>query len=535
MHRGLSALASSGHVLERAPGAAAPSPTPARGPTSPLPVPHISQGGRAGSLAPPSVAPPQWQWHQQQAQQQQQAQAHAQAQAQAAAQLRAQLQAQQGELRRVQKALEGSEAEVMRLNAAAEKLSIARDAELDRLKAAMSKEKEDRLAKMQAAHARRLAARDDELTSLKAAKERELAKAAASHQKALRAKEEEVGAARREAARREEERTRKLSEAHKELQQDLGKRDEQLAALRRSLATAEASASEARKGKAAAEAAHEAELAERAALIARSAGHAAAECGEGARGLGGAAAAEAAAEAGGGGGEGRRGAEERGVAEAIAATLARERAVLREAVLGAREMAERMAEGRLEYSREEGALLEEKARQHIEDVTAPELHWLVTAPHRAWLNQSYAECDEVAALAESEQRQLKRSSQATQLELGKIRSQLDASRSNLSRAYHALAVALFLALATATYGAWRAASNGDMTATLQEMGVAWLAILAALPLLLADAGPTHPTLPPPRRCEAPKEALVPRLGGRVAPSPKEAPTICHRALSGDGG
>ncbi|EOD11848.1 hypothetical protein EMIHUDRAFT_452317, partial [Emiliania huxleyi CCMP1516] len=152
MHRGLSALASSGHVLERAPGAAAPSPTPARGPTSPLPVPHISQGGRAGSLAPPS------------------------AQAQAAAQLRAQLQAQQGELRR----------------------------------------------------------------------ERELAKAAASHQKALRAKEEEVGAARREAARREEERTRKLSEAHKELQQDLSKRDEQLAALRRSLATAEASASEAR-------------------------------------------------------------------------------------------------------------------------------------------------------------------------------------------------------------------------------------------------------------------------------------------------
>jgi len=35
-----------------------------------------------------------------------------------------------------------------------------------------------------------------------------------------------------------------------------------------------------------------------------------------------------------------------------------------------------------------------QARQHIEDVTAPELHWLVTAPHRAWLNQSYAECDE---------------------------------------------------------------------------------------------------------------------------------------------
>ena len=52
--------------------------------------------------------------------------------------------------------------------------------------------------------------------------------------------------------------------------------------------------------------------------------------------------------------------------QAIAATLARERAVLREAVLGAREMAERMAEGRLEYSREEGALLEEKASRSRE-------------------------------------------------------------------------------------------------------------------------------------------------------------------------
>ena len=50
--------------------------------------------------------------------------------------------------------------------------------------------------------------------------------------------------------------------------------------------------------------------------------------------------------------------------------------------------------------------------ESIQDISAEEVHWLVTKTFRSWLAQSYSECDEVCDALEAEQQRLKRLSHA---------------------------------------------------------------------------------------------------------------------------
>ena len=200
---------------------------------------------------------------------------------------------------------------------------------------------------------------------------------------------------RKELAREKEERVAKLSATLKDIKGEIAQRDEQLSTLRKALATSEKSAEEARKAHATAaagwekaKAAHEAVLAEQAA---GSSGQSHQQLlDETVRRL----AAEAEVRV-----AERLSALESQLVEAqshatnLGNKLARGRAVVRDAVLNAHEMAENVPA----VTSQELELLVEKARQHTEDVTAEDLHRLVTAPFRTWLEQSYTECDEVRA------------------------------------------------------------------------------------------------------------------------------------------
>jgi uncharacterized coiled-coil protein SlyX len=198
-------------------------------------------------------------------------------------------------------------------------------------------------------------------------------------------------------ARERDERVARLSAALKDVKGEISQRDEQLSALRKALASSEKAAEEARRAHAAAAAgwkslktAHDAELAQAGAARTRSPSPEQTQMSEKVvRQLTAEAESKVAA----------RVAElESALARAearaagLSAELARGRGVVQQVVLDAHVMAETS----ISISTQQQELLVEKARQHVEDVTAEELHWLMTAPFRAWLEQSYTECDEVS-------------------------------------------------------------------------------------------------------------------------------------------
>lgn len=354
------------------------------------------------------------------------------------------------EISRLRQALADCGDEVSRLNTQASKLSKVRDQELDKLKASLNRDREEKLAKQSAAHNKRLVAKEEEMAALKAAmtkekdkvgltwtrrpewrsiprrahlvsrlhaqpalpsvhvppcppppptafspaprQSQELAKAAANQQKALRAKDEEMASMCSAIAREKEERVAKLSATLKDVKGEIAQRDEQLCTLRKALAASEKSAEESRKAHAAAaadweelKAAHEqataarvhSPLAEHPQLCEDEVRRLTAE----AEGRVAARVAEL---------ESRLTRAETDAA-GLSAELARGRGVLQQVVLDAHVMAETS----IRVSTHQQELLIEKARQHVEDVTAEELHWLMTAPFRVWLEQSYTECDEV--------------------------------------------------------------------------------------------------------------------------------------------
>ena len=134
------------------------------------------------------------------------------------------------------------------------------------------------------------------------------------------------------------------------------------------------------------------------------------------------------------------------------------------------------------------------------EVTAEEVHWLMTKPFRGWLAQSYAECDEVCDALEAEQQRHKRLAQAKDAEVGKMRPRGRRLHRAAAAAHRIFAAALAAAVATGVAGAWRAHTAAAFAPSLQLMAVAWTLIGAvAAALLVGDAAAPAPlNLPPPR-------------------------------------
>ena len=164
--------------------------------------------------------------------------------------------------------------------------------------------------------------------------------------------------------------------------------------------------------------------------------------------------------------------------------------------------AEELAETSIEFSaEEEGRLRARVDGGEMGEVTAEEVHWLMTKPFRGWLAQSYAECDEVCDALEAEQQRHKRLAQAKDAEVGKMRqASSSASAPRGGGGHRIFAAALAAAVATGVAGAWRAHTAAAFAPSLQLMAVAWTLIGAvAAALLVGDAAAPAPlNLPPPR-------------------------------------
>ena len=179
------------------------------------------------------------------------------------------------------------------------------------------------------------------------------------------------------------------------------------------------------------------------------------------------------------------------------AALRKERERVRTALL----QAEELAETSIEFSaEEEGRLRARVDGGEMGEVTAEEVHWLMTKPFRGWLAQSYAECDEVCDALEAEQQRHKRLAQAKDAEVGKMRQRVGRLHRAAAAAHRIFAAALAAAVATGVAGAWRAHTAAAFAPSLQLMAVAWTLIGAvAAALLVGDAAAPAPlNLPPPR-------------------------------------
>jgi len=176
--------------------------------------------------------------------------------------------------------------------------------------------------------------------------------------------------------------------------------------------------------------------------------------------------------------------------------LQRERDKVKEALLDSRNM----AEVSMQFSGEQEEKLINKVKQHVQDCSVEEVHWLMTKTFRSWLAQSYTECDEVCDALEAEQQRLKRISHSKEQELGKMRARVGYLKGRVAWVYQVCGLSMIASMATGCVGAWRAISTGHFWSSVQVMALAWLVIFAtALILLFGDgSGGALPLPPPPR-------------------------------------
>ena len=156
-----------------------------------------------------------------------------------------------------------------------------------------------------------------------------------------------------------------------------------------------------------------------------------------------------------------------------------------------------------------------KVEGAVQDVTAEELHWVMTRTFRTWLAQSYSECDEVCDALESEQQRLKRTYHSKEQELGKMRAHASQLKARIVWAYQVFMLAMAGSMATGCAGAWRAISTGQFWPSVQVMAFAWLVMLATAVILLFGGG-DGPTPRPP--VPSPVPSPTSRGGGGSAPT-----------------
>jgi len=173
-----------------------------------------------------------------------------------------------------------------------------------------------------------------------------------------------------------------------------------------------------------------------------------------------------------------------------------ERDKVKEALLDSRNL----AEASMQFSGEQEEKLLNKVKQHVQDCSVEEFHWLMTKDFRTWLAQSYTECDEVCDALEAEQQRLKRISHSKEQELGKMRARNGFLKGRVTWIYQVCGLSMIASMATGCVGAWRAISTGHFWSSVQVMALAWLVTFAtALILLFGDGSTGSLPLPPPPR------------------------------------
>ena len=151
--------------------------------------------------------------------------------------------------------------------------------------------------------------------------------------------------------------------------------------------------------------------------------------------------------------------------------LEREREKVKEALLQSRNL----AEVSMAYSAEQEAALLSKVQQQVQECSIEEVHWLMTKEFRAWLAQSYTECDEVCDALEAEQQRLKRIYHSKEQDLGKMRARVLQLKGRVNWVYQVFVLSMVGSVATGCVGAWRAVSTAQFWSSVQVMAFAWCA------------------------------------------------------------
>ena len=471
-------------------------------------APSAEQGGSSSSR--PSSSPPpgassssptsslptasgQRSWTGQQQRQQQQQQA-AQQQAQQQQQQQQAMSERDEEIMRLNRLLHDREEELRMRDAALKKGGRMRESEAHQLKSLMTREKEDELGVVRAALTRE--------------KDKEVARLEAAHAKQLKAKDEEVAQAKQAVSKERDDKVAKLAkelkasvQGVKDLKEKLAGKEGEIGALRKQLGSAQRVEDDLRKQQASAASAVKAEERTKHDAMARLE---TSIKGDHVKEL-------------------RRLTEEHEQATSAHSkevsqlntllkqaltrvqrtqqTLGEERERLKEGCLSARTMASLS----LEYTpAQEEALLAKVEGGCVHECSATELHWLMTKPFRAWLAQSYAECDQVCDTLESEGQRLKRLYHTKETEAGRLRAHATQLRARLSWTYRVCFFTMVGLIAAGCAGAWPAISSGQYVPWVGTMALSWAALLAtALGLLFGDGGssppsPRPPSLPTPR-------------------------------------
>jgi len=203
--------------------------------------------------------------------------------------------------------------------------------------------------------------------------------------------------------------------------------------------------------------------------------------------------------------------------------LEREREKVKEALLESRNL----AEVSMHFSAEEQAALIVKVQQHVEDCSIEEMHWMMTKEFRAWLAQSYTECDEVCDALEAEQQRLKRVYHSKEQDVGKMRARVLHLNGRINWVYQIFVLSMVGSVATGCVGAWRAVSTAQFWSSIQLMAFAWLVVLATAMILLFGDGGGHLPTPPavrdlPRERVGERDEHVPLLPPRSRSQERDA-------------
>mmetsp|Transcript_57707 Transcript_57707/g.132486 ORF Transcript_57707/g.132486 Transcript_57707/m.132486 type:complete len:736 (-) Transcript_57707:343-2550(-) len=404
------------------------------------------------------------------------------------------LQGREDEVARLQKTIQERDEEIARLNAGAQKLQKAKESEMASLKTVLQKEKEEKLAKLNAAHNKRIDAREEEFVQMRTQwtrdKDKEATKLSAVHQKQLKAKEDELNSARKEVAREKDERIAKLVAANKELKSDLAIKDQEVANMRRQMASAQKAEEELRKQQASAASRAQREETATKDSLTKLRGSIEQAHVEEMRKLEGAHEEVVVA-------------KDRELANLSAqlkqtlqryqqtqTALQRERDQVKEALLDSRNM----AEVSMHFSVDEEEALLNKVKQRVYDCSLEEVHWLMTKTFRTWLAQSYTECDEVCDAHELEQQRLKRISQYKDTEICKMRARLGFARGRIGFVYQVFLLSMFANMFIGIAGASVAFSTHDVWETVQIMGLGWL-VTATTAVMVLIGTTSSPRLP----------------------------------------
>jgi len=184
-------------------------------------------------------------------------------------------------------------------------------------------------------------------------------------------------------------------------------------------------------------------------------------------------------------------------------SLERERDKVKKALMESRNL----AEVSMAFTAEQEAALLTKVQQQVQECSVEEVHWMMTKEFRAWLAQSYTECDQVCDALEAEQQRIKRIYHTKEQDLGKMRARVLHLKGRINWVYQVFVLSIVGSVATGCVGAWRAVSTAQFWSSIQVMAFAWLVVLAtAMILLFGDGGGELPTPPPVR--ELPRDRTI---------------------------